>query len=176
MVLTARLSTALSAIVCVENEVAEDVGAELAETAAVALGFGVLVLEASYLYRKSCGGPSVGRATALDCRSLSALFCLYLAREGLAPRAARSELGATQRALIDSAWLVVDESPTLVGALKNDLDRVAAGRFPLRDGGSWLGRLLGKRKAANREDEALAALERGASVDEIATLLGTPRR
>ena len=172
IVLTARLASALSAVFWMESGEVNEVSAEHAEVAAVGLGFGVLLLEASYLYKKSCGGPSVGRATALDCRSLSVLFSLFLAREGLTPRAARAELGATQQALVDSAWLVVDESPTMVGALKNDLDRVAAGRFPLRDGRSWLGRLLGKRKAPNREDEALAALERGASVDELATLLG----
>jgi hypothetical protein len=173
IVLTARLASALAAITWLESGEVDEVSAQHAEVAAVTLGFGVLLLEASYLYRKSCGGPSVGRATALDCRSLSVLFSLFLAREGLTPRAARAELGATQQALLDSAWLLVDESPTLVGALKNDLDRVAAGRFPLRDGGSWLGRLFGKRKAASREDEALAALERGASVDELAALLGS---
>ncbi len=176
IVLTARLATALSAIVWLESGRVEEVSAELAEVAAVSLGFGVLLLEASYLYRKSCGGPSVGRATRLDCRALSTLVCLFLAREGLTPKAARAELAVTQRALVDSAWLVIDESPTLVSALKNDLDRVAEGRFPLRNGGSWLGRLLGKRKGASREDEALAALERGASVDEIATLLGAEQQ
>jgi hypothetical protein len=176
IVLTARLASALSAIAWLERGDAEEVTPELAEVAAVALGFGVLLLEASYLYKKSCGGPQVGRATVLDCRSLSVLFCLFLAREKLSPRAARAELGATQRAVVDGAWLVVDESPTLATALQNDLDRVIAGRFLLRDGGSWLGRLFGKGKRANREDEALAALERGASVDEVAALLGDNRR
>jgi hypothetical protein len=168
--MTARLSTALSAVMMLQTAESDEVGSALAETAAVSLGFGVLLLEASYLYRKSCGGPQIGRATSLDCRALSIMFCLFLAREGLTPRAARSELSATQRALVDSAWEIVGESPTLVSSLKSNLSRVASGRFPLRDGGSWLSRLWNKRRSG--EDEALAALERGASVDEIATLLG----
>ena len=51
-----------------------------AELAALSLGFGVLLLEASYLYSKSCGGPSVQRATALQTDELSGLFALFLAR------------------------------------------------------------------------------------------------
>ncbi len=64
---------------------------ELAEATAVALGFGVLLLEASFLYRKSCGGPQVGRATALDHGSLSILLpTLSRARRALRARRERS--------------------------------------------------------------------------------------
>ncbi len=178
IVMTARLATALSAVCYVERaEVAgESLAMEQAELGAVALGFGVLELEASHIYKKGCGGPQVARATALDCRTLSIALSLFLAREKLSPKHARSELGATQSELLDQAWEIVSDSPALVDGLRSDPARVAAGRFKLHGGGSWFGRWFGKRGGSSREDQALAALERGASVDEVAALLGQDTR
>ncbi len=175
IVLTARLATAIAAICSVERADVADaaLAVEQAELAAVALGFGVLTLEASHLYKKSCGGPQIARATALDCRALSIALCLFLAREQLSPKLARAELAPTQAELVGQAWEIVAHSPSLIEGLRVHPARVAAGRFTLRDGGSWLGRLFGKRASSrSREDQALAALERGASVEEVATLLG----
>jgi hypothetical protein len=176
IVLTSRLAVAVASLVFLERGAFGAEAAltpELAEATAVALGFGVLLLEASYLYRKGCGGPQVGRATALDHGSLSLLFCLFLAREGLAPGEARKELGTTQRASVSEAWALVQESPTLVKGLRTDLGRIASGRFSVGDGGSFVSRFFERLKPRPRaEDAALAALERGASVDEVAALLG----
>ena len=136
------------------------------------------MLEASYLYSKSCGGPSVQRATALGTDDLAGLFALFLAREGHAPKAALSELGTTQRAAVKEAWELARESPALVERLKSDPERVARGDFSLRDGGSFLSKLFGRPKrpktasASDREAAALRALERGASVEELEDLLG----
>jgi hypothetical protein len=55
-----------------------------ADLAAVALGFGVLLLEGSYIYQKSCGGPSVGRATKLGTAELSVATALFVAQIGRA--------------------------------------------------------------------------------------------
>lgn len=176
IVLTSRLAVAVATLVFIEREAfgsEANLTPELAEATAVALGFGVLLLEASYIYRKACGGPQVGRATALDHRALSILFCLFLAREKLSPSAARKELGATQRASVGEAWALIEESPTLVSGLREDLSRIAAGRFSIGDGGSFFTRLIERFKPRPRpEDAALEALERGASVDEVAELLG----
>jgi hypothetical protein len=176
IVLTSRLAVAVASLVFLEREAfgAEaNLTPELAEATAVALGFGVLLLEASYLYHKGCGGPQVGRATALDHRSLSILFSLFLAREGLSPGEARKELGTTQRASVGEAWDLVQESPALVTGLRKDLPRIAAGRFSVGDGGSFISRFFERLKPRPRaEDAALAALERGASVEEVAALLG----
>jgi hypothetical protein len=180
IVLTARLATAFGAVALAERRDPGDAGeAGDAELAATALGFGVLLLEASYLYSKSCGGPSVQRATSLGLDELSLLFALSVAREGHPLRAALAELGTTQRALVKSAAAVVSESPGLVELLKKNPARAARGDFRLRDGRSLVSRLF-QRSRPKSEDErltdALGALESGASVDEVADLLGATRR
>ena len=178
IVLTARLATALGAIALLERH---PEGATLvrdaaeAELAAVGLGFGVLLLEASYQYKKSCGGPSVACGTALGCQELAVLFALSAAREEHSLRAALTELGTTQRALVKDAAALVAESPTLVRLLRDSPTRVAFGAWKLRDGRPLWSRWFGKSKRPKSEEErlsaALAALERGASVDELADLV-----
>ena len=180
IVLTARLATSLGSVALIERHPR---GAALAgdpahaELAATALGFGVLLLEASYLYSKSCGGPNVQRATAVPTEELAGLFTLFLAREEHALKDALAELGTTQRAVVKELWEIVDESPNLVSLLKKDPERVARGNFSLRDGGSFLSKLFGRKKRsqatpAEREAAALSALERGATVEELEDLLG----
>jgi hypothetical protein len=179
VVMTARIATALGAIALLERHPR---GAELAqdplqaEATAVALGFGVLLLEASYIYSKSCGGPNVQRATALGCDELAGLFALSLAREGHSLKSALGELATTQRAVLKEASAIVEESRTLVDLLKKNPERVARGAFRLREGGGFFSRLFGKRSAgapdpAEREAAALRALERGASVEELHELI-----
>jgi len=182
IVLTARLAASLGAIALLEarsGASAEVTGAE-AELAATALGFGVLLLEASYLYNKSCGGPRVERATTLGLDELSVLFALAAAREGHSLRAALGELGTTQRALVRDAAAVMDESPGLVETLRSHPKRVASGAFRLRDGRSLLSRLFQRKARPKSSDErvtdAIGALERGASVDEVAAMLEADRR
>ncbi|HEV8550710.1 MAG TPA: hypothetical protein VGQ57_16810 [Polyangiaceae bacterium] len=179
IVLTARLATSLGAIALVER--GAPAAARLAdgsepELAAVALGFGVLLLEASYVYRKSCGGPSVACGTALGCSELAVLFALSVAREGHSLRSALGELGTTQRAVVKAAAGIVADSVSLVRLLKETPERVARGDFRLREGGSFFGKLFARRSRPKSENErleaALAALERGASVDELASLVG----
>jgi hypothetical protein len=178
IVLTARLATAFGAIALLERHpegatlIADPAEPELA---AVALGFGVLLLEASYLYKKSCGGPSVSSATALGCDELAVLFALSAAREKHPLREALGELAATQRAAVKDAALVVDECPGLVKLLREEPGRAAQGQFKLRDGRSLWSRMFGRSKPkseADRIEDALAALERGASVDELHRLVG----
>jgi hypothetical protein len=181
IVLTARLATSLGAVALVERHprgAALAAGPGEAELAATALGFGVLLLEASYLYSKSCGGPNVQRATALQTDELAGLFALFLAREDQPLKAALAELGTTQRAAVREAWTFIEESPELVARLRENPERVARGNFSLRDGGSFFSKLFGraKRPAAPSESEreaaALSALERGASVEELEDLIG----
>jgi hypothetical protein len=180
IVLTARLATAFGAVALAERREESDLGDPGdAELAAVALGFGVLLLEASYLYSKSCGGPSVQCATTVSLDELSVVFALSVAREGHSLRDALAELGTTQRALVKSAWAVVDESPGLVEMLKQSPLRAARGDFRLHDGRSLLSRLFNRNRPKSEDErlnEALGALENGASVDEVADMLGATRR
>ena len=180
IVLTARIATALGAVALLERHPEGEalVGeAAAAELAAVALGFGVLLLEASYLYKKSCGGPHVTNATELGCAELAVAFALSVAREQHSLRKALGELGTTQRVVVKDAAALVAESPALVRSLREQPLRVSRGDFTLRDGRSWLARLFGARSRPKSEEArlaaALAALERGASVDELAELVGS---
>jgi hypothetical protein len=145
----------------------------LGELAATGLGFGVLLLEASHLYSKGCGGPSVGKATALSCAELALPFALFVAAEGHKMRPALAQLAVTQRAVVDEAWAMAESNRGLVERLKTAPERVARGDFKLGEAKSWLSRLFGGgKKQAKGDLAALEALERGASVDEVASLLG----
>jgi hypothetical protein len=174
--LTADLSRALGAVALLERHPkggALAARADQVELAAVALGLGALLFQASYQYSKGCGGPHVRKSTALDVRSLAVCLALFLAREGLRPKDARAELGVTQRAALGQAWDIVSGSKSLVDGLQHHLDRVENGRFRMDDAGSWLSRWFSKNeRPADRQAQALEALERGASADEVAALLG----
>jgi hypothetical protein len=178
IVLTSRLATLLGAVALLERHPEGEALASdpiEAELTAAALGFGVLLLEASYLYSKSCGGPNVQRATALGCDELAVLLALAAARDGHSLKPAFAELGTTQRALLSEAKSTLDASPTLTQRLCQQPERVARGDFKLRDGGSIFARLFRKKPAqkaaADREAAALRALERGASLDELEALV-----
>jgi hypothetical protein len=147
----------------------------LSELSATGLGFGVLLLEASHLYSKSCGGPSVGKATALSCAQLALPFALFVASEGHKLRPALAQLAVTQRAVVDEAWAVVKSNGALVERLKASPERIAKGDFKLGEARSWLARLFSgeqRKPAQNPELAALEALERGDDLDDIASLLG----
>lgn len=157
----------------------EEPSAELAELAAVGLGFGVLLLEASYIYSKSCGGPSVGSATALPLGDLALPFALFLGTEGHKPRRAMGELATTQRAVLDEAWALASSNRTLLQRLRERPERVARGDFSLDETRSWFSRLFSPNKAAKGRDvegAALAALERGEDVESVAALLQSDAR
>jgi hypothetical protein len=175
LALTSTIARLLGAVRLIEaGETQAD--AVHAEFSAVALGFGVLLLEGSYVYSKSCGGPSVGKMTALGCGELSWAFSLFLASEQHGVGAAKKELSTTQRALLDEAWALVQSNKKLVDRLKKDPQKVADDAFELGSTSSWLSRLFagGAPKPVDREAEALAALERGEDVDRIAALFDSP--
>jgi hypothetical protein len=145
-----------------------------AELAAVALGFGALLLEGSYIYAKSCGGPTVARATALGVGELGFALALFAAVRGLPLRGALAEVGTTQRALLDEARSLVDSNASLVQGLKQHPERVARGDFALTEARPWLVRVLGKRSTATRKSgEGLEALGADASLEDMESLLAT---
>lgn len=170
---TAAIARMLGCIRLLEAGV-EEPDAAISELAAVGLGFGVLLLEASYLYSKSCGGPSVGTATALPLADLALPFALFLAAEGHKPRRAAGELAVTQRAVLDEAWALATSNRTLVQRLRETPERVARGDFSLGETRSWFARLFSSSKPSKVRDvesAALAALERGEDLDRVAALL-----
>jgi hypothetical protein len=141
------------------------------ELAATALGFGVILLEASHIYSKSCGGPSIGRATALGPAELALPFALSVAMDGHRIKPALAELSLTQRALVDEAWVLVESNRALVDKLTRAPGRVVSGDFRLGEARSWFSRLFaGKKRPKNVDDAALEALLDGENLDQVAAL------
>jgi hypothetical protein len=137
-----------------DAEIAVDLGA-------VALGFGALLLEGSYIYRKACGGPSVARVTALGPAELAIPFALFVAQGGHSARAAGKHLSVTQREAFDEARALIDSNRKLVELCQRDPARVARGEFELAQSGSLLSRIFGKKSA--RGD----ALDPHATLDQL---------
>ncbi|HEY4105156.1 MAG TPA: hypothetical protein VGM44_14760 [Polyangiaceae bacterium] len=133
---------------------------------AVALGFGVILLEGSHIYRKSCGGPSIGRVTALGPTELGLVLALHAAVREEPLRQVDKYLSATQRDAFAEAKVWADSNAELWAKLRKDPERVARGEFELKESSSWLGRLFGKtiRRAPSADsastiEELEAALE-----------------
>ncbi len=142
------------------------------ELAAVALGFGVLLLESSYVYQKSCGGPNISKVTQLGCGQLALPFALFAAMEGHSLKPALAELSPTQREVVGEAAALVASNTELVARLAATPERVARGQFKLGEARSWLSRLFSKKKKRPEtlDEAALEALERGDDVEAIAAL------
>jgi hypothetical protein len=122
---------------------------------AVALGFGVLLLEGSHIYRKSCGGPSIARSTALGPTEIALVLALSAAVNQQPARAVNKYLSPTQSEAFAEAKAWADSNSSLVQALRRDAEPVARGQFELRDTSSWLGRWLGaKARRAPSADSA----------------------
>lgn len=144
--LTAALARALGHVFLLEETSDErpiDEPLELTvELTTVALGLGTLLLAGSYLYQKSCGGPSVACLTALGVGELSVAFALFAKHSGHGLRRARAELDATQREQLSEAetWLL--SNPRLSELLAQDPLRLSLGDFELSASKSWLGRVL----------------------------------
>jgi len=142
-----------------------------ADLAAVGLGFGVLLLEGSYIYQKSCRGPSIGRVTKLGTGELSIATALFVARGGHSARAARKELGATQRSLFSEAEAWADTNRELVELLRHQPSELARGDFQMTEPEPWLMRLIGRRKRARVKLEDPSEAWLGASLDELESML-----
>jgi hypothetical protein len=132
------------------------------DLAAVALGFGTLMLQGSYIYQKSCCGPSVAKVTALGCAELAVAFSLFVAQGGHSGRRAARHLDATQRALFHEAQSWIESNPRIVTLLKQRPGELVSGSFSTREARPWLARVFGMRRAHRDRltgDDVLAELE-----------------
>lgn len=124
----------------------QDLPLDLAvDLAAVGLGYGVLLLEGSHIYKKSCGGPSVARTTALGPVEVAMVLALSAAVGGQSLRKASKLLSPTQQEALSEASAWADSNSALVQALRADPERIARGEFELKEPSSWLGRWLGSK-------------------------------
>jgi hypothetical protein len=108
----------------------------------VALGLGTLALEGSYVYAKSCGGPSVTQLTTLSVGELAVACSLFIAVGGHSGRRALAELGTTQRSLLAEANEWAASNGRLIQQLASDPGQLASSAPKLGDTKPWLLRLF----------------------------------
>jgi hypothetical protein len=181
--LTCTLARALARVFLAETESARapveaplDVSVDLAS---VALGFGTLALQGSYIYAKSCGGPSVTQLTQLGVGELAVACSLFIALGRHSGRRAAVELDTTQRALLAEANDWAASNPRLIEALANNPGQLAATAPTLHDTRPWLLRLFDRKpaRAASVSMEAALAGELGeAELLELAQAARGKRR
>lgn len=171
VVLTTNLARSLAYVFLVETRVPDEVIEPpldvTADLAAVALGLGTLMLQGSYIYAKSCSGPSIVRVTSLSVGELAIAFALFVANGEHKPRQARAHLSATQQVLFDEATRLVEAHRPLVHTLRTRPEDVARGAFVLDTPQSWLGRVLGRRRSSPPPPPP----ESGPALEELEALL-----
>ncbi len=143
-VLSASLARSVGALVL--HEAGEPVGAETSEIAAVVCGFGVLLLNGSAVWAKSCGGLRMAQATVLPVEEIAVALALFAAVHGYKVSEARRHLGATQREAFDAAQDWVESNPLLMESLRDRPARLESGTLDLEPVRGVLGQWLHKRK------------------------------
>lgn len=111
-------------------------GGVSAEIAAVALGFGVLLLEGSHVYSKGCGGPQVVNLTELSSAELAVLTALFAAHRRHALGPARRAASPTQAALLGLAKEWCETNSAVVSRLNLAPSELGAGNFELKAAGT----------------------------------------
>jgi hypothetical protein len=149
--LTTSLARSVGGLVLLEGgeEVRSAELGALSEMAAIATGFGVLLLEGAYVYGKSCGGVRVHQATSLSLMEVSIALALFTRVHDLKLGAVRKNLGTTQTEAFDHAIEWVDSNEAIVAMLRDADDGakvLADGFFTIEPVRGVLGRLFGKKK------------------------------
>ncbi len=176
VVLTTNLARSLAFVFLVETR-NEDENIEppmdvTADLTAVALGFGALLMQGSYIYAKSCGGPSIAKVTEMSCSELAVAFSLFIARGKHSVRRALRELDATQQALLGEASDQIDSNRSLVELLQHHPDRLCTGEFDLSPPKSLLQRVFTRKKSRpSSPPPSLEAFEQSADLEELEALL-----
>jgi hypothetical protein len=163
-VLTTSLARSVGALVLHEaGQECDDGAAPEAEIAAIACGLGVLLVNGSAVWAKSCGGLRMAQATSLSVQEASVALALFVALHGIKHSEALEHLGATQREAMDQALAWVESNPQIVEALRGRPEMLASGLFQMEPVRGLLGRWLHKRKV---ERELVAPESAPAPVSE----------
>ena len=168
VILTTNIAKLIGLIFLLENlpqgaRIEDPVDANV-EIAGTVLGFGALLLEGSYLYSKSCGGPKISRATSLSCSELAILTALFVARGNHKSNALKSQLGTTQAAAYREAEVLIRANRQIVEKLATDAQQLMSGNFTLRNSiGLWErffgGKSAGKSQSHHSDDIDIGELE-----------------
>jgi hypothetical protein len=152
-VLTAVMARAIGAIVL--HEAAAEIDDRRSEMAAVACGFGVLLVNGAAIWGKACGGLRMTRATALTVEELAVALALFGGLHGIRPSTTRRHLETTQRAAFDVAHDWVESNPMLLEELRDRPQILEGGVFDVEPVRGVIGRWFHKRRL-EREMRAVA--------------------
>lgn len=135
-----------------------------AEIVGCLLGFGSLLLAGSYVYTKSCGGPRVGKVTALGPYELGLVTVLFAKLQNQELRPLLRELEVTQKDAVTVAADWLDERPALVEGFMTEPAKLASGDFSMTaTPKGFFSRLFGSSKPTRKNeltgDGDLAELE-----------------
>jgi hypothetical protein len=173
--LVCALARGVSAAVLAEAEVEVDDVGLMSDVMGVACGFGIVMLEASFVYTKSCGGPNVHQGTYLTSSEIGVLLAFFCAIHDVAPRAARKHLGATQSEAFDEAWSFVEKNGEITRKLREAPELLEGGAFTFENKRGVLARLWSRqskdtppseRKRARDPEEERKLAEARALVEE----------
>jgi hypothetical protein len=152
VVVTTMIARALGHVFLVEtlapHERIEAPADLTADYAAVALGFGPLLMEGAYIYSKGCGGPQVAQVTRASLPELAIVSALFAEMGSHSTRKALRELGATQSAVFGDALEWAKTNSELVTRLREEPARVAGFDYTLSESKPWLLRVFGGKKSA----------------------------
>jgi len=178
--LTTNLARSLAFVFLVEAKLEEEVLEPpvdvTADFTAVALGLGGLVLQGSYIYAKSCGGPRVTRVTKVLSPELAISTALFAATEDHDIAPLLSELDPTQKELLADANRLIRANRRLVALLADQPERIARGDFELETPSSLLASLKRGLSAittstSSRSSAPLLPIDPGLELDELESLL-----
>ncbi|MEO6419108.1 MAG: hypothetical protein ABIP39_06860, partial [Polyangiaceae bacterium] len=148
VLLTTNLARSIGALVLMEagEEVdPRELGA-LSELAAVATGFGVILLGGAHVYGKSCGGVRVHQATALGLEEVAVALALFVREHDHKASRARAHLETTQKEAFDEALVWLDSNPEIIASLRTAPQLLADGIFTVEPTKGPIGRFFAKRK------------------------------
>jgi hypothetical protein len=128
------------------------------DLAAVALGFGELLLEGSHIYSKGCGGPSVAKVTALGPAELGLACALFVKTGKHSARALGRELPPTQKEAFEQGRLMLEDNPSIARTLAEAPERLTDGQFELGRKESSIAGLFGRKR--RDAEPSLEELER----------------
>jgi len=175
--LTTNLVRSLSYIFLVESqtegEVLEPPVDVTADLVAVALGFGPLMLQGSYIYAKGCSGPQVASVTKISVAELAIAVALFSLLGQHTITSALKELDVTQRSLCAEAHELLNSNPALIQNIRRSPLSVSTQPFDLVPPRSFIGRFFSSRKpkAGKLGGIRMDAISADLELDEVEALL-----
>jgi hypothetical protein len=166
VVLTTRLVRAVAFVFLSEAEAYADLEPAQREAftdlAAIMLGFGPLIANGSYIFKKGCSGVAVHSATQLPVDQVTLALAIFCALHGVAPRQVSRHLDVTPRAHFDESAAWAASNAPVIRMLRSNPEAISRDLFALAPARSWLARALGfgRSRPAAATDEDLTALER----------------